>query len=167
MEPLGTPLNQKKRKPLNPSIPQTLRPGNPHKPDTPKPLQPYSRSPKVGNPIASILKSNVYGIPALIVLNPVFNFLGSTISPYNPKPSSDSAILAALKATAHFTESGAGSSTEFQTFCRLWGFGWVGFTGLGVWAFRVYVMGLGVYGLWVWVFRVWGFWGFGFGGLVV
>ena len=35
----------------------------------------YSRSPKVGNPIASIVKRNVYGIPALIVLNPVSNFL--------------------------------------------------------------------------------------------
>ena len=40
---------------------------------------PYSRSPKVGNPIASILKSNVKGIPALFVLNPVSNFLGFTI----------------------------------------------------------------------------------------
>ena len=39
----------------------------------------YSRSPKVGNPIASILKSNVLGIPALVVLNPVSNFLGFTI----------------------------------------------------------------------------------------
>ena len=39
----------------------------------------YSRSPKVGNPIAPILKSNVYGIPALFVLNPVSNFLGLTI----------------------------------------------------------------------------------------
>ena len=39
----------------------------------------YSRSPKVGNPIASILKSHIWGIPALIVLNPVSNFLGFTI----------------------------------------------------------------------------------------
>ena len=39
----------------------------------------YSRSPKVGNPIASILKSHAKGIPALIVLNPVSNFLGLTI----------------------------------------------------------------------------------------
>ena len=39
----------------------------------------YSLSPKVGNPIASSLKSNVWGIPALIGLNPVSNFLGSTI----------------------------------------------------------------------------------------
>ena len=39
----------------------------------------YSRSPKVGNPMASILKSSVYGIPALFVLNPVSNFLGLTI----------------------------------------------------------------------------------------
>ena len=38
-----------------------------------------SRSPKVGNPIASILKSKVYGIPALFVLNPVSNFLGYSI----------------------------------------------------------------------------------------
>ena len=36
----------------------------------------YSKSPKVGNPIASILKSNVQGIPALIVLNAVSNFFG-------------------------------------------------------------------------------------------
>ena len=40
---------------------------------------PYSRSPKVGNPIASILKSNGKGIPALFDLNPVSNFLGLTI----------------------------------------------------------------------------------------
>ena len=40
----------------------------------------YSRSQKVGNPIASILKSsNVYGIPALFGLNPVSNFLGFTV----------------------------------------------------------------------------------------
>ena len=39
----------------------------------------YSGSPKVGNPIASILKSDVKGIPALIVLSPVSNFLGFTI----------------------------------------------------------------------------------------
>ena len=41
--------------------------------------KPYSRSPKVGNPIASILESNVYGISALFGLNPVSNFMGSTI----------------------------------------------------------------------------------------
>ena len=35
-----------------------------------------SRSPKVGNPKASILKSHVEGIPAQIVLNPVSDFLG-------------------------------------------------------------------------------------------
>ena len=39
----------------------------------------YSRSPKVGNPIASILKSNVQGIPALFGLNPVSNFMGFTV----------------------------------------------------------------------------------------
>ena len=39
----------------------------------------YSRSPKVGNPIASILKSNVKGILALFVLNLVSNFWGSTV----------------------------------------------------------------------------------------
>ena len=33
----------------------------------------YSRSPKVGNPIASIVKSSVF------VLNPVSNFLGFSI----------------------------------------------------------------------------------------
>ena len=41
----------------------------------------YSKSPKVGNPIASILKSNVKGIPALFGLNPVFNFMGFTVNP--------------------------------------------------------------------------------------
>ena len=39
----------------------------------------YSRSLKVGNPIASILKSNVWGIPALFGLNPVSNFMGLTV----------------------------------------------------------------------------------------
>ena len=39
----------------------------------------YSRSPKVGNPVASILKSHVQGIPALFGLNPVSNFMGSTV----------------------------------------------------------------------------------------
>ena len=39
----------------------------------------YSRSQKVGNPIASILKSNVWGIPALFGLNPVSNFMGITV----------------------------------------------------------------------------------------
>ena len=41
----------------------------------------YSRSPKVGNPIASILnlKSNVWGIPAQFGLNPVSNFMGFTV----------------------------------------------------------------------------------------
>ena len=40
---------------------------------------PYSRSPKVGNPIASILKTNVQGIPALFGLNPVSNFMGFAV----------------------------------------------------------------------------------------
>ena len=39
----------------------------------------YSKSPKVGNPIASILKGNVKGIPALFGLNPVSNSIGFTI----------------------------------------------------------------------------------------
>ena len=39
----------------------------------------YSRSPRVGNPIASIPQSHASGIPALIVLNSVSNFLGFTI----------------------------------------------------------------------------------------
>ena len=39
----------------------------------------YSRSLKVGTPIASILKRNAKGIPALIVLHEVCNFLGFTI----------------------------------------------------------------------------------------
>ena len=47
-------------------------------------VPPYSRGPKVGNPIA-ILKSHVQGIPLLIVLNQVFNFLVFTIIPKNPK----------------------------------------------------------------------------------
>ena len=41
----------------------------------------YSRSPKVGNPIASILKSNnAQGIPALFGLNPVSNFMEFTVA---------------------------------------------------------------------------------------
>ena len=42
-------------------------------------VEPYSRSPKVGNPTASILQSNVKGILALFVLNPVSNVLGFTL----------------------------------------------------------------------------------------
>ena len=39
-----------------------------------------SRSPKVGNPIVSLSpKSNVSAIPAPIIFNPVFNFLGFAI----------------------------------------------------------------------------------------
>ena len=34
----------------------------------------YGKSPKLGNPIARILKSNVQGFPALFCLNPVSNF---------------------------------------------------------------------------------------------
>ena len=40
----------------------------------------HSRSPKAGNPIASVLKSNVKGIPALFGLNPVSNFMEFTVS---------------------------------------------------------------------------------------
>ena len=43
-------------------------------------VKPYSRSPKVGNPIASIPKSNVQGIPALFGLNPVSNFMRFTVN---------------------------------------------------------------------------------------
>ena len=43
------------------------------------PQEVCSRSPKVGNPIASILKSNVEGIPALFGLTPVSNFVGFTV----------------------------------------------------------------------------------------
>ena len=39
----------------------------------------YSRSQKVGNPIASILKSSVKRIPALFGLNQVSNFMGFTV----------------------------------------------------------------------------------------
>ena len=39
----------------------------------------YSRSPKVGNPIAWILKSTAWGIPALFGRNPVSNFMGFTV----------------------------------------------------------------------------------------
>ena len=38
----------------------------------------YSRSLKLVNPAASILKRNEKGIPALFVLNAVSNFLGFT-----------------------------------------------------------------------------------------
>ena len=40
----------------------------------------YSRSLKVGNRIASILKSNVQGTPALFGLYPVSNFMGFTVT---------------------------------------------------------------------------------------
>ena len=43
-----------------------------------------SRSPKVGNPVASILQSNVEGIPALNVTNPASNFCVFTVYPCNP-----------------------------------------------------------------------------------
>ena len=46
----------------------------------------YSRSPEVGNPIASILKINLWGIPALFGLNPVSNFKGFTIVPETQAP---------------------------------------------------------------------------------
>ena len=39
----------------------------------------FKRSPKVGNPRASILKRNVWEIPALFGLNPVSNFMGFTV----------------------------------------------------------------------------------------
>ena len=39
----------------------------------------YSRSPTVGNPITSILKSNAQGIPAPFGFNPVSNFTGFTV----------------------------------------------------------------------------------------
>ena len=39
----------------------------------------YGRSPTVGNPIASILKSNVEGIPALFGLKLVSNFMEFTL----------------------------------------------------------------------------------------
>ena len=58
----------------------------------------YSRSPKVrnpiasilksnvkGNPIASILKSTVKGIPALFGLNPASKFMGFTVTPQTPE----------------------------------------------------------------------------------
>ena len=38
----------------------------------------FVRSPKVGNPIASILESKAKGMPALFDLNPVSNLLGFT-----------------------------------------------------------------------------------------
>ena len=41
---------------------------------------------EVGNPIASILKTNVKGIPALFVLNPISNFLGFRIVPAQDGP---------------------------------------------------------------------------------
>ena len=39
----------------------------------------YSRGPKVGNPIAAILKSNAKGIPGLFGLNRVSNFMEFTV----------------------------------------------------------------------------------------
>ena len=54
----------------------------------------YSRSPTVGNPIASILTSSVWGIPALVVLSPVSNLLGFAI---NPRPLSSSFLWYILK----------------------------------------------------------------------
>ena len=39
----------------------------------------YSRSPTLGNPIASIRKSTVEGIPARFGLSPVSNFMGFTV----------------------------------------------------------------------------------------
>ena len=61
--------------------------------DEPSPIppsaKPYSRSQKVGNPIASILKSNVEGIPALFGLNQVSNFMGFTVD--NTKATPDNA----------------------------------------------------------------------------
>ena len=56
-------------------------------PNLSSPREAYSRSQKVGNPIASILKSNVWGIPALFGLNPVSNFMGFTVN--TPRPLSD------------------------------------------------------------------------------
>ena len=51
-------------------------------------LRTYCRSPKVGNPRASVLKGHAQAIPALIVLNPVSNFLGYTIAEFG-KPTPD------------------------------------------------------------------------------
>ena len=43
----------------------------------------YTRSAKVGNPIASSLKRNLIGIPALVVLSPVSNsYWGLLIGPF-------------------------------------------------------------------------------------
>ena len=42
----------------------------------------YSRSRKVGNPIASILQGNVYGIPALFGLNSVSNLRELTLKQF-------------------------------------------------------------------------------------
>ena len=63
--------------------------------DPERQASPYSRSPTVGNPIASIPKSQVQGIciPALIVLNPVSNFCGFTSMSLHPRAS---AILKTL-----------------------------------------------------------------------
>ena len=43
-------------------------------------METLGRNSKVGNPIASILGSNVNGFPAC-VLNPVSNILGFTVGP--------------------------------------------------------------------------------------
>ena len=48
----------------------------------------YSRSPQVGSPVASILQTHISGIPTLLVLNPVSNFLRVTRSSMGFSPKS-------------------------------------------------------------------------------
>ena len=43
-------------------------------------IVPTVEAQKFGNPIASILESNVYGIPALFLLHPVSDCLGFTVN---------------------------------------------------------------------------------------
>ena len=74
----------------------------------------YSRSPIVGNPIASILKSNAKGIPALFVLNPVSNFLWFTIGGSPPAQGSKSASwkISEIAKDAGFSKDRAEDATS-------------------------------------------------------
>ena len=79
-------------------------------PSNPRPCKLYSRSQKIGNPIASILKSNVKGISALFGLSPVSNFMGFTVDPRNPKPEA----LETLNVHLGFAKSFMNSEDDHQ-----------------------------------------------------
>ena len=80
----------------------------------------YSRSQKVGNPIASTLKSNVEGIPALFGLNQVSNFMGFTVGRFG------------LVAYCGTCCKGSPYLLRFLVYCLGWLYwGPLGFQGLG------------------------------------